>query len=385
MLWKVEDVLFDGDAYFESLFSEWSRATRTIDLETYIFDNDQIGNEVIQELRKAAGRGVRVRLLVDGIGSSGWWQTRGVELEKSKIEVRVYHPLLTTQLWRRLMIDLNFIRPERKPKRSLVLRRLNRRNHRKVSIVDGQVGFVGSVNVTNCHLRRFYGAQSWRDTCVRLEGPGTAELQNAFEHAWQRSQQVGAPRKLKIRFSFRRRVIPTSKPVSLNYTRRIRKQSRLRFMQSLERTNERIWVSNAYLAPPSNIIRGFRRAASRGVDVRVLVPVRSDVWFMQFISRAYYRPLLKSGVRIFEYHPRFLHAKSLILDQEAMIGSSNLNRRSFLHDLEVDVRLDNPDSIKKMSDQYLFDLSESTEVFNRGTVVGSRIGTLLNYLFRYWI
>ena len=156
-------------------------------------------------------------------------------------------------------------------------------------------------------------------------------------------------------------------------------------MQSLERTKERIWVSNAYLAPPSNIIRGFRRAAQRGVDVRVLVPVRSDVWFMQFISRAYYRPLLKSGVRIFEYNPRFLHAKSLVLDQEAMIGSSNLNRRSFLHDLEVDVRLDNPDSIKKMSDRYLFDLSESTEVFDRGTVVGSRIGTLLNYLFRYWI
>lgn len=385
MLWKVEDVLFDGDDYFKSLFAEWARATRTIDLETYIFDNDQTGNEVIQELRKAAGRGVRVRLLVDGIGSSGWWQTRGIELEKSKIEVRVYHPLLTAQLWRRLMIDLGFIHAERKPKRSLVLRRLNRRNHRKVSIVDGQVGFVGSVNVTNCHVRRFYGTLAWRDTCVRLEGPGTTELQNAFEHAWQRSQQVGAPGKLKIRLSFRRRVIATSKPVSLNYTRRIRKQSRLRFIQTLDRMKQRIWISNAYLAPPSNIVRGFRRAAQRGVDVRVLIPVRSDIWFMQFISRAYYRPLLKSGVRIFEYNPRFLHAKSLVLDQEAMIGSSNLNRRSFLHDLEVDVRLDNPDSIKKMSDRYLFDLTESTEVFDRGTVVGSRIGTLLNYLFRYWI
>ncbi len=385
MLWKSENVLFDGDSYYESLFADWARATRTIDFEIYIFDDDQIGSEVVRELSKAADRGVRVRLMVDGIGASGWWQTRGVELNREGLEVRVYHPLLTTQLWRRLMIDLHLIRPERKPKRSLVLRRLNRRNHRKVSIVDGQVGFVGSINVTNCHLKRINGDKSWRDTCARVEGPGTIELQNAFDHAWVRSQQVTKPQKLKIRFSFRRRSIATSKPVSLNYTRRIRKQSRLRFVKSLERAEERIWISNAYLAPPSSIIRHLRRAAKRGVDVRVLVPVQSDIWFMPFIARAYYRALLKGGVRIFEYQPRFLHAKSLILDSEAIIGSSNLNRRSFLHDLEVDVRLDHPDSIKKMSDQYLYDLSESKEVFDRGTIVGSRLGRLLNYLFRYWV
>lgn len=386
MYWKSEHVLIDGDQYFDSLFDEWSRADRTIDFETYIFDDDGIGRDVVRELGKAAARGVRVRLLVDGIGASGWWQTRGVELAANEnIEVRVYHPLLTTQLWRRLMIDIGFIRPERKPKRSLVLRRLNRRNHRKVSIIDGQIGFVGSVNVTNCHLRRFYGPKFWRDNCVRVEGPGTLELNNAFEHAWSRSQEVAAPRKLKIRFTFRRRVIPTSKPVSLNYTRRLRKQSRLRFVQSLERTKDRIWISNAYLAPPSNIIRQLRRAAARGVDVRVLVPVQSDVWFMPFIARAYYRALLKSGVRIFEYEPRFLHAKSMILDNEVIIGSSNLNRRSFLHDLEVDVRLDSPESVRKMSDQYLVDISESVEIFDRGTVVGSRLGLLLNYLFRYWV
>lgn len=385
MLWKSENVLFDGDAYFESLFAEWSRATRTIDFETYIFDDDDIGRMVVRNLKLAAERGVRVRLLVDGIGSSGWWQTRGVELEREGIEVRVYHPLLTTQLWRRLMIDLKFIRPERKPKRSLVLRRLNRRNHRKVSLIDGQIGFCGSVNVTNCHLERFFGARAWRDNCARVEGPGTAEMQSAFDHAWQRSQQVATPRKLKIRFAFRRRTIPTSKPVSLNYTRRLRKQSRLRFVLGLARTTERIWISNAYLAPPSNIVRQLQRAAKRGVDVRILVPFHSDVWFMPFIARAYYRPLIKAGVRIFEYQPRFLHAKSMILDQEAIIGSSNLNRRSFLHDLEVDVRLDNPDSIKKMSDRYLYDLTEAVEVFDRGTVLGSRVGLLLNYLFRYWV
>lgn len=385
MLWKSEQVLFDGDDYFAALFDEWSKASNDIDFETYIFDDDDIGRAVTRELCRAAERGVRVRLLVDGIGASGWWQTRGVELQKAGIDVRVYHPLLTAQLWRRLMIDFNFIRPERKPKRSLVLRRLNRRNHRKVSVIDGKIGFVGSVNVTVCHSQKFAGPAFWRDTCVRLEGHGILELKNAFDHAWQRAQSATAPQKLKIRFSLRRRDVSTSRPVSLNYTRRLRKQSRLRFVQTLELARKRIWISNAYLAPPSNIARALRRAAKRGVDVRVLVPSRSDVWFMSFIARAYYRLLLKSGIRIFEYGPRFLHAKCLIIDNEAMIGSTNMNRRSFLHDLEVDVRLDHPDSIAKLSEQYVRDLETSSEIFNRGTIVGSRLGRLLNYLFRYWV
>jgi cardiolipin synthase len=385
MLWKSETLLFDGDEYFQCLFEEWSRAERTIDFETYIFDDDNIGAEVARQLKMASDRGIRVRLLVDGIGAGGWWQTRGVELEKSGVEVRVYHPLMLTQLWRRMMIDLRLIVPERKPKRSLVLRRLNRRNHRKVSIIDGRIAFVGSVNVSDTHLSAFKGQDAWRDTSVRLEGPGIAELLVAFDHAWKRSQSVGETRPFKIRFSFRRRTGDFASAVSLNYTMRLRRISHGKFQTLLSSSETRIWVSNAYLAPPSNIQRLLIKAARRGVDVRVLVPSRSDVWFMPFIARAYYRPLLKSGVRVFEYQPRFLHAKSLVVDNQVLIGTSNLNRRSFLHDLEVDVRIDNPSTVDKLSGKYLLDIRESIEIFNRGTIVGSRLGRILNYFIRYWV
>jgi cardiolipin synthase len=385
MLWKSETLLFDGDAYFQCLFEEWARAERTIDFETYIFDDDNIGAEVARQLQMAANRGVRVRVLVDGIGAGGWWQTRGVELEKNGVEVRVYHPLMVTQLWRRMMIDLRLIVPERKPKRSLVLRRLNRRNHRKVSVVDGRIAFVGSVNVSDTHLSAYKGSDAWRDTSVRLQGPGTSELLVAFDHAWKRSQSVGETRPFKIRFSFRRRTGDFASAVSLNYTMRLRRISRGKFQTLLSSAENRIWVSNAYLAPPSNIQRMLMKAARRGVDVRVLVPSRSDVWFMPFIARAYYRPLLKSGVRVFEYQPRFLHAKSLVVDNQALIGTSNLNRRSFLHDLEVDVRIDNPVTVDKLSEKYLLDIRESIEIFNRGTIVGSRLGRILNYFIRYWV
>lgn len=385
MLWKSETLLFDGDAYFKCLFEEWARAERTIDFETYIFDDDNIGAEVARQLQLASNRGVRVRILVDGIGASGWWQTRGVELEKIGAEVRVYHPLMVTQLWRRMMIDLSLIVPERKPKRSLVLRRLNRRNHRKVSIIDGRIAFVGSVNVSDTHLTSFMGANAWRDTTVRLEGPGISELLVAYDHAWKRSQSVGQTRPFKIRFSFRRRTGDFASAVSLNYTMRLRRISRGKFQSLLSAARKRIWVSNAYLAPPSNISRLLIKAARRGVDVRVLVPSRSDVWFMSFIARAYYRPLLKAGVRVFEYQPRFLHAKSLVVDNQALIGTSNLNRRSFLHDLEVDVRIDNPATVEDLAEKYLFDVRDSIEIFNRGTIVGSRLGRILNYFIRYWV
>jgi cardiolipin synthase len=136
MLWKSETLLFDGDEYFQCLFEEWARAERTIDFETYIFDDD---NHRRRGRKRAsigfASRGVRVRLLVDGIGARRLVaDSRCGAREKFGAEVRVYHPLMVTQLWRRLMIDLRLIVPERKPKRSLVLRRLNRRNHRKVSV-----------------------------------------------------------------------------------------------------------------------------------------------------------------------------------------------------------------------------------------------------------
>ncbi|MDX9730851.1 MAG: phospholipase D-like domain-containing protein, partial [Bdellovibrionales bacterium] len=332
MLWKSEEVLFDGDAYFHSLFSEWNRAEHTIDFENYIFDDSEIGAEVVRELKRAHERGVRVRVIVDGLGASGWWQTKGLELERAGIEVRVYHPVILNLIWRRLMIDLGFIKPDRKPRRSLVLRRLNRRNHRKVSIIDGKVAYVGSINVADCHLKRIVGEHSWRDTAVKLEGAGINELSAAFDHTWIRSESASHPGRRKIRFTFRRVKAPLSDAVSLNYTTKRRKLSRLSFVSRLTSAKERIWISNAYLAPPSNIRRRLTKAAKRGVDVRVLVPQRSDVWFMPFIARAYYRPLLKAGVHIYEYTPRFLHAKSLIVDNEVILGTSNLNRRSFLHD-----------------------------------------------------
>jgi cardiolipin synthase len=395
--WDREKLLFDGDAYFESLLHAWSQAKSSIDFETYIFDVDPVGVRVETALIQAARRGVRVRLLVDGIGARAWWEDRSEALIREGVEVRVYHPLVMGEVWARLRARLTrgqwpwaqLLPQAREPKsgyRLSFLRRLNRRNHRKVSVIDEQTAFVGSINVSRTHCAEFMGQSAWRDTAVELRGPAISDLRDAFDHAWNRSPgRHELSLRPRLKFTFPRRGKSRHSPVGLNFTRRLRRQHRMKFAERLDRAQTRIYIENAYLAPTSNVSRRLAKAARRGVDVRIIVPSRSDVWFMLFIARAHYRRLLKAGVRIFEYQPRFLHAKSLVIDDMAVIGSSNLNRRSLLHDLEVDVLLLRSESITQLTQSFELDQAQSIEIFDRGTIVGSRLGRLLSAFFRYWV
>lgn len=393
MHWQTERVIVDGDNYFEAVFERIDRAQTSIDFETYIFENDQIGLEVENRLARAVKRGVRVRLVVDGIGSSQWWQSRGNSLLDAGVDVRVYHPIYFTEMWRRLLVDLKLASPQRKPMHYHFLRRLNRRTHRKMVIIDNEIAFVGSVNVAAVHCARYsLNTPSWRDTSLELTGRYVADLIHGFEFAWVRSQSlesiedsIQAQLRPRLRLFLPKRTKLNESPVHLNFTTRLRRFHRLRFSKKIELARKRIWIQNAYLAPPSNIVRKLTSAALRGVDVKIIVPARSDVWFMTFIARAYYRWMHKAGIKIYEYQPRFLHAKVILFDDEAQVGSSNLNRRSFLHDLEVDVAVNSPESIGKISEQFEFDLKNSLEISRHSTAVGARIGRLLNFLFRYWV
>ncbi|GAH09354.1 unnamed protein product, partial [marine sediment metagenome] len=128
------------------------------------------------------------------------------------------------------------------------------------------------------------------------------------------------------------------------------------------RCKQRIWITNAYFVPDNVLLKRLRDAANNGIDVRILLPKKSDVMVMPWASSTFYYRLLKSGVKIFEYLPSMLHAKSLIIDNWALIGSSNLNHRSLLHDLEADIMLKSTESIKQLESDFLNDLTQSREV-----------------------
>jgi cardiolipin synthase len=162
----------------------------------------------------------------------------------------------------------------------------------------------------------------------------------------------------------------------------MRRRSLREFLIRLETAKRRIWLTTPYLAPTAAVLRSLGVAARNGADVRILVPRKSDVFFMPWIANAFYSPLLADGVRIYEYLPRFLHAKSVIVDDWAVVGTSNMNRRSLIHDLEVDVVLQHPNSLQDLSQEFLVDLRCSEEIKKPASLFRRLVGQLLSRLLR---
>jgi cardiolipin synthase len=170
--------------------------------------------------------------------------------------------------------------------------------------------------------------------------------------------------------------------VRLNVTLPQRRRVFADFIRRLRSAKHRIWITNAYLAPSPTLIRTLTRAARLGVDVRLLVPRESDVFFMPWVATVHYALLFAAGVRIYEYLPRFLHAKSVIIDDWATIGTSNLNHRSLLFDLEVDIALSSHDAIEQLAEQYLRDLHDAEELLETRSGFTAWLGRMVTYFFR---
>jgi cardiolipin synthase len=254
----------------------------------------------------------------------------------------------------------------------LGLWKLNRRNHRKSCVIDGKTGFLGGMNITARQL-------VWRDTSVKLEGEGLSRLSAAFEHAWnqRRSPLLGA-----------RPGAVSSGAVRLNVTRKQRKAAFKDLVRRVLHAKRRIWITNPYFIPDLSLIRALRFAAWAGIDVRLLFPSRSDVWGIQWAIRSFYFILLSAKVRIFEYTPSVLHAKIAMIDDWVLVGSSNLNHRSLLHDLEVDAVLSSRESLLSLEEQFRSDLSTSLEVdarswSRRGWV--QKVMEKLALVFKRWL
>lgn len=303
-------LLIDGEATFDALFAAIDHARHYILLQSYIIRGDEIGTELARRLKARARDGVRVHVLYDALGSTGLPRAYLDDLRDAGIDIRNFHAIRHS----RSRLQINF------------------RNHRKIAVIDGEVGFAGGLNVGDEYLGRDPKVGHWRDTHVRLHGPVVAQLQLAFAEDWLWSSGVKldlnwAPR---VWTEDRNALVLATGPAD-----RVEAGS-LYFCNLLGAAREKVWIASPYFVPDVDILTELKLAAMRGVDVRLLLPERPDHWLVWLAAFAYYDEVREAGVRIYHYADGFLHQKVALLDDDlAVVGSHNLDNRSCRLNFEV--------------------------------------------------
>jgi cardiolipin synthase len=362
---------FTPEDYFSGLIVDIDGAKREIALEMYIFQLDKVGNRILDSLESALSRGVRLRLLIDGIGSYRDSGRIARRLQSANSEVRVFHPLP----WD-FSAYRNALQAGRWYSQALhFFACINNRDHRKLCLIDQQVAWLGSYNITadhsNSHSRE--GEDYWHDTGLRVSGATVSNLVNNFDQVWLRKS--GNPAIRSRRFMARAEIT-------------LRRQPKLQLLKLLETCQQHIGITNAYFNPSNAVLKVLKRRARAGVSVELVVPKRSDVIFFPSLSRTFYSDLLLAGIRVYEYGNRVLHSKTILIDKQVLVGSTNLNYRSLFHDLELDLLLDDPVIVTRMQQRFREDIDESVEI----TLLGwqqhpwlPRLMGLFSRFLRYWL
>ncbi len=386
-------LLVNGGEAFPAMLAAIDAATTSVDLETYAIRADGMGTRFQGALLRAAGRGVHVRLLYDYLGSRGLPASFVRKLLAVGVQVAVYHP----------------------PVLGSLLRTMNRRNHRKLLLVDRGLLFAGGLNLTDEYVSVEERGAGWRDTHVRLEGPAVALAgERLFEHDWR--QALAYPdtitRVARLKADVRkglRRIITIRKlwrssadalqnairdgqvavQVVGNEELRNRLAIHRAYLYAIRNARQYILIENAYFIPTRAIRHALVRAAARGVQVAVTVPRHSDVPIVAYASRYLYARLLARCVRIFEWPHAMLHAKTAVIDDAwSVVGSYNLDRRSFFHQLESVVLVIDPAFAIRLREQTLADLQqcwEVTRVEHEARPWRLKFLESVAYSLRYWL
>jgi cardiolipin synthase len=332
------ELLIDGDATFESILAGIERARRDLLVQFYIVRDDRIGRAVADRLIAKAREGVAVRFLYDEIGSGHLGRRYLDPLTAAGVHAA---PFGTTR-GRGNRFQLNF------------------RNHRKIVVVDGVEGWVGGHNVGDEYLGRDPKVGPWRDTHLRIAGPSVLGLQLAFVEDWHwATGELLAP---KLRWEVEPRgdtvvLILPSGPADRLET------ASLMYQQAIQSARERIWIASPYFVPDDGVLGALHLAALRGVDVRLLIPDRSDSAIVDAAARAFLDPLLGSGITVYAYQGGFLHSKHLLVDDVAgAVGTANLDNRSLRLNFEVTAVVADRAVASRVAAMFEADLSRSRPI-----------------------
>lgn len=331
---EVTTYTFGQDLY-DDMLAAIDGATRQILFETYIWKGDEVGERFKRALTAAAERGVDVHIIYDGFAN--------IVVNPA---FKRFHPDLKVLRFPVYTAGLRFFDMSRYG-----------RDHRKILVVDDEVGFVGGYNIGSPY------ATEWRDTHCRITGPGVWDLKRAFADFWN----------LYRRKRFRASERPLLLETASQWEPRIRFQRnvprlwmfpiRAMYLEAINRATGRIWLTHAYFIPDQDFVDAINAAARRGVDVRLLIPAKSNHIVADWISRGYFSQLLNAGVRIFRFKDAMVHAKTATIDGNwSTVGTANIDRLSMTGNYEVNVEIIDPGMARAMEQIYEVDLSNSAEL-----------------------
>lgn len=329
--WGVK-LLIDGDQTYQTIEAAMARAERHLHIEYYIFDPDEIGQRWRNLLAERARAGVRVRVLVDAIGSSNCSSAFWQPLIEAGGEVRLFNPL---RLFHFKAPTLNF------------------RTHRKIVVIDGQIGFTGGINVSEGNSSLSSGSSAWRDTHLEILGPPVIDLQRIFLEDWLYAGQDSERKALRDRMKTPadiERWFPTQVPpepvaskadlpwvqiIDSGPDENVPQIHRFLFT-AITMARHRCWITTPYFVPDDPIQTAIVAAKSRGVDIRLLIPRRGDSKLVTAAARTFAEDAANEGVPVYEYRGRMIHAKTIVIDDElSIVGTANIDNRSFRLNFEV--------------------------------------------------
>ncbi len=371
-------LLQDGPATYQALYAAMTGAKNSIDMESYIIEDDEVGQRFAKELVAAQARGVVVNLIYDAVGSLGTPKAYFDALAAAGVNTLQFNP-----------VD---------PLKARTGWDVNRRDHRKLTIIDGRTAFVGGINISSVYSGGSFSQRSkerpghgqkvpWRDTDLQIDGPVVADFQRLFMDTWTRQNgkpmasadyfpEIGRQGDVVVRAIGG----ASAEPYSLIYAT---------LVSAIRSASTSILLANAYFDPDPQLLDAIRDAARRGVDVQLLLPSVSDSWLVMSAGRRHYGELLEAGAKIYERKGALLHSKTTVIDGVwSEVGSTNLDWRSFLHNDEIDAVVLSAAFGDQMRAAFQADLAQSDQLTlekwsRRG--LKDRLQEIAAGMWEYWL
>lgn len=360
------EVLIGGGPTYGAMLTAIRAARRTICFETYIWEPDAIGRRFADALVERAHAGVVVRVIYDAMGGFRLSDDFVDRLRAAGVQVLVYHPLAP---WRARF-------------------NLQKRDHRKILVVDDEIGFTGGINIANEYAAKDDGGEGWHDVHCQLRGPAVADLAHQFRRLWiaEGGPRYPAPSRAE---DVADRPGDIAVRVVDNSQRRRRGAIRRAYVHAIGGAQRAILIENAYFLPDRRLRRALYDAVRRGVEVSVIVPGRSDVRLIEYAGYYIYRRMATKGVRILRWQGPMMHAKTAVVDGVwATIGSYNLDNRSRRHNLEIVLEIFDLDAGAAMERQFRIDAQRATP-FDQNNWLGlawwQKALAWLAFRFRAWL